>query len=211
MARNWRKTDLSYLKRYARTRSVEELAERFRTDAAAVRAKLKELGLAPKDGGEAHAAERDPLVAFYEKGLKALHQGRWEQAADCFEKVARESDQAELVARARQYLDLCHRRSEDDVASRIKDPYLRAVVERNRGNLKEALRLATADGRHREDERFAYLAASVLSLLGDLDAAAQSLARSIELNPKNRIHAYHDSDFESLRRTRQHARLFARP
>jgi hypothetical protein len=34
------------------------------------------------------------------------------------------------------------------------------------------------------------------------------LAEAIELNPKNRIHAYHDSDFDSLKASSDHKQLF---
>ena len=54
-------------------------------------------------------------------------------------------------------------------------------------------------GRQTRDERFAYLAASIHALREDHEAALRLLDHSIELNPKNRVHAFHDPDFATLR------------
>ena len=88
------------------------------------------------------------------------------------------------------------------------DPFLRAVYERNRGNLEEALALCTAGGRHGKDDRFAYLAAAIHALRGESVDAARLLSAAIELDPKNRIHAYHDADFEELRSDEEYSSLF---
>ena len=44
-----------------------------------------------------------------------------------------------------------------------------------------------------------YLAASLKALDGDAEQALELLARAIELEPRNRVHAYHDPDFRELR------------
>jgi hypothetical protein len=41
-----------------------------------------------------------------------------------------------------------------------------------------------------------------------LDEAVQALAKAVELNPKNRIHAFHDADFAELRKNRDQRHLF---
>jgi len=79
------------------------------------------------------------------------------------------------------------------------------VFEKNRGNYDRALTLAKKGGRSSKDERFAYLEASIHSLEERLDEAAEALQRAIELNGKNRVHAFHDPDFAPLRKSRQHA------
>ena len=63
-------------------------------------------------------------------------------------------------------------------------------------------------GRDQKDERFAYLAASIHAVEDRLDEAAEVLARAVELNPKNRIHAFHDPDFAELRKNRDLRPLF---
>ena len=48
----------------------------------------------------------------------------------------------------------------------------------------------------------------ILALQGEFDEAAEALGRAVELNPKNRVHAYHDTDFQELRRSEDHRKLF---
>jgi hypothetical protein len=73
------------------------------------------------------------------------------------------------------------------------------VVAKNRGDYAAVLEVCARGGRRGKDERFAYLAASALALSGDLDEAVKVLQQAIELNPENRVHAFHDPDFRVLR------------
>lgn len=208
MAKRWKKQEVTYLKRYAERRMLSELAARFRTSPEEVEEKLKYLGLASKDGRGSVPRQVDPLLPVYERGLKALQRKKWAQAAPLFSRVVAESADAEMVGRARRFLKLCRQQTKRKPAAKATDPFLRAVYERNRGNLDEALDICAKGGRQSKDERFAYLAASVFSLLEDHDKAAKYLARAIELNPKNRVHAFHDADFEALRNHPEHRQLF---
>lgn len=199
MSKRWQKTDVAYLKRYGRSKSVQELALRFHTDAPTVRAKLQELGVPSRDDG----AAADPEVELYEQAVKAMYREKWTEAARLFARVATEGDQPDLQSRARQLRDACLARQGegfDEVHS--EDAFLLAVYHKNRGELAEALQLCARGGRQSKDERFAYLAASVRALNEEDDEAAKLLALAIELNPKNRVHAYHDPDFAGLRERR---------
>ena len=102
MAKTWQQSEISYLNRYAATKTLAELARRFEADEARVLAKLAELGLRTKDGKPAAAAETDPVFEVYEEALGHLYTGRWEKAAKLFDRVAGESDQPELAARTQQ-------------------------------------------------------------------------------------------------------------
>ncbi len=211
MAKRWKKQEITYLKRYAKLRLLEELATRFKTDAETVSAKLEELGLTAKDSVVKLRLEHDPLVKVYERGLKALHRSRWKEARKLFERVLAETDQPELAERTRRQLAVCRRQLKKAPAATDQDPFLEAVFERNRGNLDEALEICSRGGRQSKDERFAYLAASLHAAKGDLEKANHFLALAIELNPKNRVHAYHDNDFSALRESPEHASLFELP
>jgi tetratricopeptide (TPR) repeat protein len=208
MARRWKKQEITYLKRYASRRRLEELAERFHTDTTSVREKLEELDLEAKDwGGPPLADEPDPMLAVLEKALAAMYKQKWEPAAKSLQRVIDEGEDVTLIARAREYLRAC----EQNLAStnsRIRDPYLRAVFERNAGNLDKALEISTHSSRARDD-RFLYLAAAVSSLQGELDAAAKYLRKAIKKDPLHRIHALHDSDFVELRDSGEFDDLFA--
>lgn len=207
MTKRWTKRDTTYLKRYAKSRLLSELAERFQTTPEEVEKKLKELQLVSKDGRGHVPKRRDPLLNVYERGVKALHQGKWREAAKNFDRVVAESGQTDLVGRARRLSRVCGEKL-GETTQEEDDPFLAAVYERNRGNLEEALAICSRGGRQSKDERFAYLAASLHSLTGDKEKAAKFLAQAIELNPKNRIHAFHDADFDELRADPDYRELF---
>jgi tetratricopeptide (TPR) repeat protein len=209
MAKRWKKEDVSYLKRYAKKKKLDELAERFKTDRKTVEQKLDELNLLALDSPPKPQTVDPVLLEIYERGLIAFHQKKWKAAEELFARVLDETDQVEFANRARRYVEMCHQQLEAATsAPRDTDPFLMAVYERNRGNLEAALDLCGRAGRQSKDERFAYLAAALLAVMGEEDKAAKMLVQAIELNPKNRVHAYHDSDFESLRASSSHKQLF---
>lgn len=209
MAKSWQQSEINYLNRYAGTKTLAELARRFETDEARVLAKLGELGVRTKDGKPASQVEADPSFAVYEEGLGHLYKGRWEKAEKLFTRVVGESDQPELAARARQLAAAARRKAaEAGAADGGDDPFLSAVYHRNRGDLAAAIKICRLGGRQHKDERFAYLEAALLTLDGREEEAAEALARAVELNPKNRVHAFHDPDFAALRAKPEHAALF---
>lgn len=199
MAKRWKKQEVTYLKRYAKRKQLSELAERFKTQPQEVATKLTELGLASQDGYGHVPRPRDPLVDIYERGVKALHGNRWQDAKEYFTQVQEQTQDTELAGRARRYLQIVQAKKGRGPKHVDEDPFLLAVYERNRGNLEEALAICNRGGRQSKDERFAYLAASLHALMGDQEKAAKLLTLAIELNPKNRIHAFHETDFEVLR------------
>jgi len=159
----------------------------------------------------AAAAYDDPALDALTAGLQALQQKDWPKAAELFESALAQSDRSDLSARARQFLASARQQMAEKPAAKEKeegDPFLRAVFEKNRGDLAAALDLCRREGREQKDERFAYLAASIHAVEGRLEEAVQALSRAIELNPRNRVHAYHDPDFADLRRDRDHRQLF---
>ncbi|MCZ6506692.1 MAG: hypothetical protein O7A98_05375 [Acidobacteria bacterium] len=209
MAKRWKKEELTYLKRYAKDRRVADLARRFKTDAAAVQLKLRELDLEAVDSVEPAPLEGSHQLGLFERALRALHSSKWSQAADGFQRVVREGDQPDLINRARRYLAIAEERLEGDHEVEADDPYLQAVYERNKGNFDAALTIARAGGRRSKDARFAYLVASIHVARGELDAAANYLRTAIDLEPMSRVHALNDADFADLRAAAEHADLFS--
>ncbi len=209
MAKRWKKEELTYLKRYAKTRRVAELAERFKTDAGTVQLELKELGLEALDSVEPTPLEGSHQLRLFERALKALHTSNWTQAISGFEKVIKESDQPGLINRARRYLAIAREQKAGPAKAEAEDPYLQAVYERNNGNFDAALSIASAGGRRSKDPRFAYLVASIHVARGELDDAATYLRIAIELDSMSRIHALNDADFADLRASEEHGALFS--
>lgn len=207
MAKRWKKEETTYLKRYAATRRVAELAERYRTDADSVRAKLDEMGLEAVDHRRL-ASESDPAVELLEKGVKALYAKKYSQAEKLLAQAEAGASQSDVANLARRYLAAARSRLAADKKPPA-DPYLEAVYELNQGNLEGALEMCRRGGRQSKDERFAHLAASIYALSGEPDKAAGFLEVAIKLNPKNRVRAYHNSDFATLREDPEYAHLFA--
>ena len=150
----------------------------------------------------------DPAVEIYESGIRAMFRQKWGEAARLFRRVidGRDGAEADLQERALQQLHIC----EDQLAGEHaeEDPFLLAVVRKNSGEYEEALALCVRGGRQSKDERFAYLAASIHALRDEGEEAARFLELAIDLNPKNRVHAFHDPDFQTLRERGALDRIF---
>jgi tetratricopeptide (TPR) repeat protein len=176
-------------------------------------AKPESKAAAPAKGAKAaQTTDGDPALDALTEGLAALQAKSWAKAVERFEVVVRESDRPEVRDRARQYLAASRKaqggEGEKSAKGAEPDPYLLAVYEKNRGNLKEALEISRKGGRDQKDERFAYLMASVHAIEGRWDEATQALTKAIELNPKNRVHAFHDPDLAELRKNRDLRPIF---
>jgi tetratricopeptide (TPR) repeat protein len=153
----------------------------------------------------------DPGLDAFTKGLAALQGKDWAKAVEHLEKAVELADRSELRDKARQLLVIPRQKVEEQGGKSKEseaDPYLTAVYEKNRGDLKAALEISRKGGRDQKDDRFAYLVASVHAVEDRIEEAAQALAKAIELNPKNRIHAFHDPDFAELRKNRDYRPLF---
>lgn len=207
MSKKWSAADISYLKKFAASKTIDELAKRFDVDSSEIRARLTELKVVPREGANEARRGPDPMVSSFESALSAFHARRYAEALAQFEEIVRTCDLLDLAQRARQYANICRARTTAPAADGAADPYLSAVVLKNRGEFAEALALCQGKDRH-DDERFLYLTASIFAITDREGDAVRALARAIELEPKNRVHAFHDPDFDEIRRQREHAHLF---
>lgn len=208
MGRRWKPAEITYLKRYAKGRTVSELSKRFKTKDAEVEAKLEDLNLSAKDSVGPGRLANDPNVLQLEKGIKLLHQEKWKEAGKVFKQVAAETDVESIGEQARRYSAMCAEKLKKGRRKKATDPFLEAVYERNRGHLDTALEICARGGRRSKDERFAYLTAAIHAMREEFDEAAKYLELAIELNPGNRVHAHHDADFVALRSHPEHSELF---
>lgn len=167
---------------------------------------------APKKKTAAPPAVADPALDHFSDGLSALQAKDWKKAISHLEQAVETTDRLDLRDRAQQFLNAARQKGgpaeEKPGKGAEPDPYLQAIYQRNRGDFQAALDIAQKGGRDQKDERFAYLAASIHAVENRLEDAAQALAKAVELNPKNRIHAFHDTDFAELRKNRDQRHLF---
>src|SRR4030095_13759568 len=121
----------------------------------------------------------DPSLDALTKGLAALQRQDWAKAVTLLEKAVTTADRPELRERARQFLAASRQKAQEGDAKPARgsdaDPYLLAVYEKNRGNLKGALEICRRGGRDQKDERFAYLAASIYAGENRIEEGAPAL------------------------------------
>lgn len=207
--KSWSEQETSYIKRYAKSKTLADLSGRFDAGEDEVRAKLAALGVTTKDGEPAGAGGGgpDPEIGDYEAGIRAFGAGKLDAAEKAFRKVLDATDRPELAARARQHLTAIGRRRGADEGD--ADPFTRAVYERNRGDFAAALALVEKHGKDDDDGRFALLAAGLHSASDRETDAVEALSRAVAKDPVNRVRAYHDPDLAELRKKKEHAHLFA--
>ena len=152
---------------------------------------------------------KDPqreLMKAFEKGLDLLYKKKWAAADKVFAGVAAQQPGTTVAERAKRFRDVCANRSSDSEGG---DSYLNAVFLKNAGDFEASMEYCNRGGLKGRDERYAYLAASLLVLQENHDEGAKLLLRAIELNPANRVHAAHDSDFLGLSSNPDFAEIFA--
>ena len=195
MSKRWQKVELRYLKRYADSKDMQVLADRFHTTVENVEAKLEELQI-DRSGSKDRAESEVALIATFEKGMQALYAERWAEAAEALQRVSVGQGPLEVVARARQFAKVASARAQSDAS---EDPYLKAVVLKNSGDYEGALAACGKPQNRSEEGRFAYLAATIGVLQGDLSKAADHLEQAYALDPRSRGQARHDPDLQALR------------
>jgi tetratricopeptide (TPR) repeat protein len=117
------------------------------------------------------------------------------------------TDSRQLRDRAGQLLKVCRERLEG--TPKADEVYDQVVFDKNRGNLEAALEVCGEQAEKDPDGRYTYLLASLQALSGSKDEALETLEKAIEADPRNRIHAYHDPDFEALRGREAFSKLIA--
>lgn len=147
-------------------------------------------------GHDARPSTVDSALKNLEAGIELFYEKRIAEAKAKFEAVVAAGSESRVVVSARDYLAACERAEAPEV-EKPDDTFLEAVMARNDGDLERVLELCDGGGQSK-DGRFAYLAACARSLMGEEESALDLLAKAAELDPKNRVRAFHDSDFSSL-------------
>jgi tetratricopeptide (TPR) repeat protein len=141
-------------------------------------------------------------LAQLEKGIEAVYRKDFKKAlAELQSLIEKYPNEAEIIARAQSYLDIC-RRGE---ARQKKTPathdqtYALGVLEHNSTNYDKAIAYfrQSLEKYPRADYIYYSIAAS-LALKGNVPAAIENLRKAVELNRDSRIHAKNDPDFAAL-------------
>jgi tetratricopeptide (TPR) repeat protein len=152
--------------------------------------------------GDSHFVDgsRKEALAQYESALRLMQQGKFQQAHEAFHGML-PSAPADLAERIRMYSTACMQqisRSNTEFAS-DEERYDYAVSLLNEGNFEDARaelkRIVTENDR----ADYAFYGLAVLSsITGDPHHCLEHLTEAIRLNPRNRIQARSDSDFQDM-------------
>jgi tetratricopeptide (TPR) repeat protein len=150
------------------------------------------------------AAKHDGTTAAqfqqYQSAVQLLQQGKFERALAAFEKL-RPIAPIELKERCAMYIATCQRQLERpnlSFASR-EEHYDYAVAQLNNGYYEEAREHFATILADDPDADFALYGLALLNAMtGQTQECLSYLARAIELNPKNRLQARVDNDFQTM-------------
>ena len=160
--------------------------------AAASRKKISEASAKPH-GNTA-------VFQHYQSAVQLVQQGKYEKALAALEKLL-PSAPPELVERCRMYITTCHRQKDRpklDFAT-PEERFDYAVSQLNQGFYEEAREQLNAVVTENESADFAFYGLAVLdSITGRAQECLVNLERAIELNPRNRLQARSDGDFQNM-------------
>jgi tetratricopeptide (TPR) repeat protein len=143
---------------------------------------------------------RAQALARYESALRLMQDGKFDRACAAFTQLL-VSGPADLAERIRMYINACAQQSAKN-ETRFhsgEERYDYAISLLNDGNYEDArthLKKILADDANAD---YAFYGLAVLaSMTGDSHHCLEHLTEAIRLNPRNRIQARADSDFQDM-------------
>jgi len=129
-----------------------------------------------------------------------LQQGKFEKAMVMLEKLLPDAP-IEIKDRCRIYINTCRRQMEKAnlMFQTPEEHYDYAISQLNTGYYEEAREQFNVILTTHPNADYAYYGLAVLeSITGHAPDCLSNLARAIELNPKNRLQARVDNDFQNM-------------
>ena len=141
-----------------------------------------------------------PAFHHYQSAVQLLQQGKYERALAAFEKMLPTAP-AELVERCKMYVNTCQRQMDKNKLSFLtpEEHYDYAVSMLNTGYYEEAREQFNSILAAHPNSDYAFYGLALLdSITGRTQDCLGNLARAIKLNPRNRLQARADNDFQSM-------------
>lgn len=141
-----------------------------------------------------------PAVQLYQTAVQLMQHGKFEKALLAFEKLLPTAP-PQLLERCRMYTTACQRQLEHKQRSypTPEEHCDYAISLVNAGNYEDAREEFFAILNAHAIADYAFYGLAVLeSITGRVEACLDNLARAIELNPKNRLQARTDTDFQGV-------------
>lgn len=152
-----------------------------------------------KSSGHAYTGS-GPAFQQYQSAVQLLQQGKFEKALAAFDKLL-PSAPPELRERCLMYISTCQRQSARPALTFAtpEEHYDYAVSQLNTGYYEEAReQFQQILAKHPQSDYAFYGLALLDSITGRTQDCLSNLSRAIELNPRNRIQARVDNDFQSM-------------
>jgi tetratricopeptide (TPR) repeat protein len=141
-----------------------------------------------------------PSFAQYQSAVQFMQEGKFDKARTVFEKLI-QIGAPELVERSRTYLAVCERHAQKKglAFTSPEEQYDYAISLLNTGNYEDARDQFESLLKKNAAADYAHYGLAVLnSITGQAEECLDHLHRAIELNPKNRIQARSDTDFNDM-------------
>ena len=150
-------------------------------------------------GGHPNAGT-GPAYQHYQAAVQLVQQGRFDKALGAFEKLVPVAP-PELLERCKMYVSTCQRQMERHSLTFLtpEENYDYAISQLNTGYYEEAReQFNNILAAHPGADYALYGLAVLDSLTGRAQDCLSNLGRAIELNPRNRLQARADNDFQSM-------------
>jgi tetratricopeptide (TPR) repeat protein len=221
MTRRWTDSDLRFIRDNAGKMSLQGLADALSSRIDELEKKMEKLGLT--GAAETPAAKKaltlkelsrhtENARKDFDRGVGALQKKRFDEAErNLMDLIQKYPDEKELVDRARVYLAVCERQKRVVRPALVEpeDLYYAAVLEKNRGNVSEAIEHLKNAARKNGGGRVDFLLACCYAQSGDPGTALEHLKKAIEEDQRHRILARHDRDFDPVRESQEFQDLLA--
>lgn len=211
MTKRWTESDLRFIKDNAGKMSVQGLADALDSRIDELERKMEKLGLTGAAGTPAAkkaltlkelSRHTENARKDFDRGIGALQKKRFDEAErNLLDLIQKYPDEKELVDRARVYLAVCERQKKTARPTLVEpeDLYYAAVLEKNRGNVSEAIEHLKHAAKKNGGGRVDFLLACCYAQSGDPGTALEHLKKAIEEDQRHRILARHDRDFDPVR------------
>jgi tetratricopeptide (TPR) repeat protein len=186
--------------RLDRTPELHAIGNAMMQEVRSAAAGRKKSAIAAVGSGGLSAAGLAAAYQHYESAVQLVQGGKYEKALAAFEKLLA-SAPPQLVERCNMYISTCRRQLAQSQLSFLtpEEHYDYAVSQLNTGYYEEAREhFNRILGDHPEADYALYGLALLDSITGRSQDCLRNLARAIELNPKNRLQARADNDFQSM-------------
>ena len=141
-----------------------------------------------------------PAFQHFQSAMVLLQQGKFDKALAAFEKLLAAAP-PELLERCKMYLSICQKQLDKPplTFSTPEEHYDYAISLLNTGYFEDSREHFNAILASHPMADYVYYGMALLdAITGQPQECLQNLARAIELNPRNRLQARVDNDFQNI-------------